>query len=193
MNPNGTKSMFFGSEKGWSEKLKEKASALVEDGIIPMLTDLSFTEEDLLLLKQRIENAKNVIGMGAEEFSQRCDRGQILTGGVPKSKDEFIEDAKIAPGYAMPKEVATWDISKLEDATITEFGLWPVINLSVVTTSSDFGLVYLIHEMIHVLASPEYITKLRGDNERNSDEGFTEFFARLAALYCLDTKDEYKR
>lgn len=48
----------FGSEKGWSEKLKEKASALVEDGIIPMLTDLSFTEEDLLLLKQRIENAK---------------------------------------------------------------------------------------------------------------------------------------
>lgn len=194
VNPGCSGSLFFKCSKVnliWSEDLQVYAEKLIEDGIQPMFNELGFEKKDFDLLNQRLKNAKNAIGMDAEEFAKRCAKGQILTGGDANSKEKYIETAKFhSTGYAMPMDLIGRDFDKLK--ALINADLCPVMNLDAVKSVNSHGLVYLIHEMIHVLASPEYITKLRRGKERDSDEGFTEFFARLAALYCLDTKDEYK-
>lgn len=185
----------------WKEDLKKHASALIEDGIKLMLIDLGFTEKDLESLDQRFKNAKNAIGMEADKFSQICIRGQLLTmteDEKKKAEEEqeyasLIGSAKSSTGYAMPANLASCELSKIKDVKTADANLYPVMNINVVTSDKQYGLVYLIHEMIHVLASPGYIQKFREKKEtRANDEGFTEFFARLAALYCIERSEEYK-
>lgn len=175
----------------WEETTVNKnISSLINNGVIPMLEacEIDNPKENL---KDRLEYAKKVFLFDDENFTERVFRGQKYFqktyGETTSLSDEISYYIGSCTGYAMPKEIAeAEDLSLINENTKFSAILYPVMNITELKKANKYGYVYLLHEMMHVLANPDYVNELRHpqkDELTINDEGFNEFFARLSAVY----------
>lgn len=175
----------------WEETTVNKnISSLINKGVIPMLEacEIDNPKENL---KDRLENAKKVFLFDDKNFINRVFWGQKYFqkthAKTPSLSKNISDNISLCTGYAMPKEIAeAEDLSLINENTIFSTFLYPVMNITELKKAKKYGYVYLLHEMIHVLANPDYVNKLRHpqkDELTINDEGFNEFFARLSAVY----------
>lgn len=177
----------------WKENtVKENISSLINKGVIPMLEacEIDNPKENL---KERLENAKKVFLFNDGNFIDRVFLGQkYFQKTYSKTQSlstEIYDNISLCTGYAMPKEIAeakAEDLSSINENTKFSAILYPVMNITELIKANKYGYVYLLHEMIHVLANPGYVNKLRHTQKNEptiNDEGFNEFFARLSAVY----------
>lgn len=175
----------------WEETTVNKnISSLINKGVIPMLEacEINYNKGNL---KDRLEYAKKVFLFNDENFTKRVFWGQKYfqkTYDETTSLSNEISDyIRFCTGYAMPKEIAeAEDLSLINENTEFSAILYPVMNITELKKEKKYGYVYLLHEMMHVLANPDYVNELRHpqkDELTINDEGFNEFFARLSAVY----------
>ena len=176
----------------WEEEtVKNNIPSLINKGVIPMLEACEINNPKKNL-KERLENAKKVFLFDDKNFIERVILGQKYFEKTYDEKqssfEEISDNISSCTGYAMPKEIAeAEDLSSINKKTEFSAILYPVMNITELKKEKKYGYVYLLHEMIHVLANPGYVNKLRHPQNDElttiNDEGFNEFFARLSAVY----------
>lgn len=161
-----------------SAMMRIYAEDIIKCGICPLFTELGLDCEHI---KERIENAKNAKMMNEADFIKYSSDSNTKELNISSNPDDF----KNAEGKAILKCI----IEGGDDN-----GFYPVINQEVVV-QKEKGLHILIHEMMHVLANPDFVKKIRKDGESitNNDEGVNEYFARLVSInYFENPNSLYK-